>query len=199
MSDPQFFKHDGNYVHFEWQPTKNEKASEEAGRPIFDKTLIVYVTSPGLTKTVPTFWIKRVSLDGKTVINREYAARYKEQIDKFEATEVGGKMEGTPLDELPFLDVHTRAMLKAHHIYTAEALAELSESGVSEVGMGARTWKNQATAWIEKAQGGAPIARLTADNEKQKVEIERLTALVADLGAKFDRLAEKPKKEKQAA
>jgi len=187
MADPIFYRApDGNVVFFEWTPTKNEQASEKEGRPIYDKTLMIHINSPGLTKSMPSFWVKRISPEGKEVLNHEYLTRYRGQVEAFEKNEAGGKMAGTPLDELPFLDVHVKAMLRAQNIHTAEDLAELSEAGISGVGMGAREWKAKATAYLEAANGGAPLVRLSGENEKLKAEVERLTKQMAELAAKFD-------------
>ena len=187
MAEPMFQKApDGNYVYFEAIATKNEQASEKEGRPIFDKTIMVHVTSPGLTKSMPAFWVKRTSYDGKDVINAEYMTRYRAQFDAFEKFEAGEKIAGTPLEELPFLDVHTRAMLKGQNVHTAEALADLSDAGISSVGMGAREWAVKTKAYLEAAGGGAPLVRLASENEKLKAELERQAKTIAELAARID-------------
>jgi hypothetical protein len=192
VADPLFFKAaDGNYVYFEWVPTENKQESDKEGRPIYDKTLMMHVTSPGQTRTIPSFWIKRISLEGKEVINREYMARYSDQVKKFIEAEEGGKMEGTPLEQLPFLDVHVRAMLRSQNIHTAEALAELPENGVANVGMGGREWKMKAAAWMESANGGAPLVRMASENAKQAKQIESLQRQLAELAGKFEGIEEK--------
>lgn len=188
-ADPVFLKApDGNYVHFEWDTEKNDTASTAANRPMFDKVLIMHVVSPGSPKSSPAHVVEREKPGEESTPVDFFVKRYGQQIDAFKNSDKGGALTGTPLEQLPFLDLATRATLKAMAVHTAEALADLSESGVQNVGMGARMWKQQATAWLEQAAGGAPMTRLLAVNEKLVADNARLAALLADLGARVDRM-----------
>ncbi|MBN9552180.1 MAG: hypothetical protein J0H31_25800, partial [Alphaproteobacteria bacterium] len=81
---------------------------------------------------------------------------------------------GTPLSELPFLTESKRAELKALNIKSAESLAALDGGPLKMLGMGGRDLKNQAQAYLDKANGSADVTRLAADNDA-------LRALIADL------------------
>lgn len=184
--EPNFQKDgEGNYISFEWAPAKNEVLSEKEGRPIFDKQLQFSITSPGLTKSVFTSWIKRIDMNEKVTTNQHFARKYAQQIRNFEDGMGAGAIQGTPLEELPFLDVHIRAMLRAQNVHTAEALAELQENGIAEIGMGARMWVSQAKNFLEQAAGGAPLVRLTAETERQALEITELKRQIADLAGQL--------------
>lgn len=187
MADPVFLKApDGNYVTFMWDTEKNEEASTKEGRPMFDKVLIMHVHSPGAPKSVPAHVVERQKPgeDAKPV--EFHVRKYREQIDAFKRDATGGDMAGTPLEQLPFLDMQTRAMLRAMNIHTAEALAELGENGIQNVGMGGRAWKQQAQAFLEAAKGGAPMVKLIADNERLEAENKRLSDSIAELASRMD-------------
>lgn len=189
LSDPIFLKApDGNYVHFEWATEKNEPASVHEGRPMFDKVLFMHVVSPGAPKSAPCHVVERETPDGVTKPVEFFVRKYGEQIKAFKSAEIGGAMAGTPLDQLATLDISTRATLRAMHIHTVEALAELGENGIQNVGMGARQWKAQAVAYLEAASGGAPITRLIADNEKLTMENARLSETVRELADRMAKL-----------
>lgn len=187
--EPNFQKDgEGNYISFEWASHKNEALSEKEGRPIFDKQLVFHITSPGLTKSIFASWIKRTDIHDKVVTNQHFARKYAPQVRNFEEGMQAGNIQGTPLEELPFLDVHIRAMLRAQNVHTAEALAELSEAGIAEVGMGARLWVQQAKNFLEQAAGGAPLVRLTAENQRQAQQIEELRRQLGELAGKLEEM-----------
>lgn len=186
MADPVFLKApDGNYVWFEWNTEKNDGASTKEGRPMFDKVLMMHVVSPGAPKSSPVHVVERQK-PGEEAIFVEFFKRYRAQIDAFKADETGGVLAGTPLEQLPFLDMATRATMRAMHIYTAEALSELPENGIQNLGMGARQWKQEAVAFLEAAKGGAPVTRLIADNERLTAENERMADTIKQLARRMD-------------
>lgn len=175
MADPVFLKApEGNYVTFAWDTEKNEEASTKEGRPMFDKVLVMHIHSPGAPKSVPAHIVERQKPGEESKPVEFHYRKYKAQIDAFKADATGGDMTGTPLEELPFLDMSIRATMRAMGIHTAEALAELPENGIQNLGMGARTWKQQAQAFIEHAKGGAPMTRLIAENEDLKLRLAEL-------------------------
>lgn len=197
MADPVFLKApDGNYVWFEWNTEKNEEASTSEGRPMFDKVLMMHIVSPGAPKSSPVHVVERQK-PGEAAKPVEFFKRFKAQIDAFKADETGGVMAGTPLEQLPFLDMSTRATMRAMHIHTAEALAELPENGVANLGMGARQWKQEAIAYLEAAKGGAPVTRLIAENERLDAENKRLAEVVKGLANRMDELEKNPVPEKR--
>jgi len=79
-----------------------------------------------------------------------------------------------------------RAMLRSQNIHTAEALAELPENGVANIGMGAREWKMKAVAFMESANGVAPAGRLIDENARLTKQIEALQRQLGELAGKFE-------------
>lgn len=170
---------------------KDEKASKEAGRPIYKDLEVCEYRYPGNRLNVPVFpahsfagW--RTDEHG----NQEqvtYAMKHAEQYRRFKEglTQV---QEGTPLSELPFLSQSKRLELKALSILTAEQLAALDGQNLKALGPGGRELKNQAQAYIDNANGSAEVTRLAADNAALKLQIEEMRAEMAAM----HRPAEKP-------
>ncbi len=166
---------------------QDEKASKEAGRPIFKETEVVEVRIAGDRNYAPVFpahqmWMRQ---NGEEVT---YAQRWPDAYARFKA----GKeqvADGTPLSELPFLSEAKRAELRALKVYTAEALASLEGKQLAALGTLGRELKTQATAYLDSAKGGAGVAALAAEVE----------ALRAELAAvRGDAPTEEPDAEKEA-
>ena len=104
---------------------------------------------------------------------RTYAERWPEEYARFKA---GHEQvaSGTPLSELPFLTEAKRQELRALKVYTAEALASLDGKNLAALGINGREWKEQATAYLDRAKGSARDVAMAA-------EIEALRARVAEL------------------
>lgn len=180
---------DGNFARFEWGTIQNRRRTEEAGRPMFDKVLRVFIFSPGMNRSEVAHVIERYE-DGDDPVQRrdDIIQRLGKAYRMFKDTADSGNRTGTPLEMWPALDVRQIASLKALNIYTVEALADLSDSALQQVGMGARDLKTRAQAFLDAASGTADVQQLAADNK-------RLTDQLAALQAKLDQMeADKPKR-----
>jgi hypothetical protein len=156
---------------------KNEAKSREAGRPIYDDMEVVEVRFAGDRNKVSVFPALAISgetedEDGNTV-KISYAERWPDQYKRFKSKQTQ-IMEGTPVDELPFLTQGKRAELKALSIYTAETLAALDGQPLKNLGQGGRDLKNQAQAYLDNASGSASVTKMAS-------KIADLEALVAEL------------------
>lgn len=164
---------------FKVHTQENKAKSKEAGRPIFDDMEVVEVRFAGDRNKVSVFPAHVIC---STVMDEDgdyrpmtYAERWKEQYARFKAKQQQ-VMEGTPVDELPFLTQAKRSELKALNIYTAETLAALDGTPLKTLGQGGRELKNQAQAYLDNASGTANVTRMAS-------EIEDLKQLVAELRA----------------
>ena len=166
---PRFYNH----------TIENKAKSKEAGRPIFDDMEVVEVRFAGDRNKVSVF--PATSICGQ---NQDedgdyrpitYAERWPEQYKRFKAKQTQ-IMEGTPVDELPFLTQGKRAELKALSIYTAETLAALDGQPLKNLGQGGRDLKNQAQAYLDRAAGTADVTGMAA-------KIAELQQMVEDLRA----------------
>lgn len=156
---------------------ENPVESKKQGRPIFEDKEFVEVKFAGdklRVHVAPAHeYYKRRSLPNGDSEWITYAQEFQPIYERFKQ----GLIEqgtGTPLSELPFLTESKRAELKALNVKTAEALAQLDGGPLKMLGMGGRDLKNQAQAYLDKANGSADVTRLAADNDA-------LRALIADL------------------
>jgi hypothetical protein len=165
---PRFFTH----------TVQDAKASKEAGRPMFKDMECVELRIAANKDTRPVFPAHEVSHWGEVDGVRQpitYAMRFPEQYKQFK-DRAAQTVNGTPLEELPFLAQAKRYELKALGVFTAEALASLDGNPLKQLGMGGRELKTQAQAYLDNAQGSAQVTKLAAENESLKAAIAQLQA-----------------------
>lgn len=152
---PRFFVH----------TMPDNKATKEKGRPMFKDMECVEIRMAANKQTIAVFpahdtW-KWDELDGiRQPIT--YAMRFPDQYKRFKANEAQA-MSGTPLEELPFLTQAKRSELKALSIYTCEALSSLDGMPLKQLGMGGRSLKDQAQAYLDRSTDSATVTRLAAE------------------------------------
>lgn len=163
-------------VQFKWEGVQNTKATEENGRPIFDDVLKVYISTPGSKNQTATHEVERRfwTPDGEKPRireNQQIKQRFREQLRAWQDNNAE-ELAGTPLRELGISAAQVEEC-KAAGIHTVETLAGLSDTNLF---MGARKLRDLANAYMEKAEGNAPLTRLTAENDELKKRIEELEA-----------------------
>jgi hypothetical protein len=178
MFDPASTRH--LHIEFRNVAVENKSKSLNEGRPIYDQQEQVFIRFAGDTKkelVAPAH--EKCMRDPATGLWVSYAQVYHRHYDAFRTGQeaVG---EGTPIEELPFIDAARRAELKALHIHTAEALAGLEGINLSRLGMFGRELKEKAKAYIDKARDSALETRLAAENAALNL---RIAALEAQLSA----------------
>ncbi|MGE3874293.1 MAG: hypothetical protein AB7F74_15185 [Parvibaculaceae bacterium] len=179
MFDPAATRH--LHIEFRTVAVENRAKSLKEGRPIFDQQEQVFIRFAGDTKkelVAPAH--EKCMRDPATGLWVSYAQVYHRHYEAFKSGEAAIG-EGTPVEELPFLDTARRAELKALHIHTAEALAGLEGPNLSRLGMFGRELKEKARAYIDKARDSALEIRLAAENAALTQRIAALeTQLLAE-------------------
>lgn len=143
-------------------------ATKREGRPIFKDQEVVEVRMAGERHFAPVFpahamWQR---VNGEEIT---YAERWPEEYARFKAGQEQ-VAAGTPLSELPFLTEARRMELRGLKVYTAEALASLDGKNLTNLGAEGRKMKDQATAYLERANGfssSAAMAEQIADLQAQ--------------------------------
>jgi hypothetical protein len=187
---PRFFIH----------TVPDAKASKEAGRPIFKDIECVEIKMAANKQTTVVFPAHEFWQWGEIDGIRQkitYAMRFADQYKRFKASEAQ-VMNGTPLEELPFLTQAKRSELKALSIYTAEALATLDGNPLKQLGMGGRELKTQAEAYLNRATDSAAVTRMASEIEQLKATIAGLQAVPPQSSAQpspFDDMDEESLKE----
>lgn len=151
---------------------KDNAASKKQGRPIFRDIEACEIRFSGDRNRVtvqPAHAVWKYD-NGEPIT---YAMRFSDQYQRFKANGVQVQA-GTPLEELPFLTQAKRLELKALSIYTAEALAEIDGQPLKNLGMGGRELKNQAVAYLEKANGSADVTAMASEIALLKQRLSEL-------------------------
>lgn len=172
----------GTIIQFYMGSEESHIRSLEAGHPVHEDYEYINISFAGdHTKIID----RKVTPEDKMRFDKQYGAW------KANAKEA---MIGTPLQELPFLTAAAIADLNYHKVHNVETLADLPDSAVQNIGMGAQGWKNKAKEFLTVTKVGSDKKKLVAENLTLKTDIEALKKQVADLAS----LIEKPQKNRAA-
>lgn len=155
-------------------------ASRDAGRPIHRDITNVKITQPGEG---------RLSVYDQPATDED-VARFPRQWQQYKAGQAQ-EVVGSPLTLLFPDNPAIVANLKFMSVFTVEQLAELPDTALQNVGMGARAWQEKAKAYLAKAEGGqgfhALAAKVEAMELKEREKDDRIAALEAALAEATDK------------
>lgn len=175
----QYGNDSGLIVKFTTEPHLDAKASQEAGRPIYQDRPYIHILFPGdKTRQI----LRPVDMKGKNGklpdpirFPQQWAAYQNQQSDVH---------IGTPLDQWGPMSRSEALNYKGFHIHTVEELSAVSDSSLGGMGHGARTWRDKAIAWIATTKDSAVTMKLTQENATLKNDLEALKQQVAELANK---------------
>jgi hypothetical protein len=165
------------YAEFYIKPVKQNFASEEAGRPIFQDVVYVKIMTPSDQLT---------QID--TIAREDHKARFPRQWMHFQNKQAGQQqIVGTPVGEWPQLTASAAEELRALKFFTVELVANANDSQLQRIGMiagmspnslrdKARAFLNLANDSAEEAKREAEIAELKAENERIKADTDKKLA-----------------------
>ena len=171
------------HVEFFLEEPEDKKASRKEGRTIYKSVEMVKLMYPGdnkRTHIAPAH--ERFMRDRESNEWITFAQYFPEHYKVFKEKK-GSHIEGTLLQELPFISATKRKEFQALNIYTAEQLAALDGTPLQKAGMGARQYKEQAQAWLDKAKDSALETRLAAENVALRDQLASLQEQVSGLVA----------------
>jgi hypothetical protein len=181
-----FLTSENSYIRFEWGKAQNNYRSEKAGHPVFDDVLFGYVSSPGQKKSTVAYELIRKDAEGKERrISAHAWEKYGNQIETFLSKGGGGNI-GTPIDNLPEVSQNQKDHLKSLNVHTIEALASLSDAGLSNIGMGARDLQARAVYYVNHSKNKASeeerkkLSSLEDENKTLKERLDALEAIVRE-------------------
>ena len=143
----------------------NKRQTKLTGTPVFDDCLMIKIQIPNQHDCVP----------------RPVQDKDKVRFPKsWEAYQTGKEaaVSGYPVEEWTRLTVSELKVLQACQVKTVEQLAELPDSGLHRLGIGAMEMKMRAQRFIEE---GASGPELKEKNDLLQNRIEELEATVEDL------------------
>lgn len=190
-------KPDESFIQLGWRAEQHQAASDKQGRPVFDNVLVLRHIYPGTTDTAD-FPVILVRADGeRVVVDPARHAKFRDAIEAYEAKSAS-TLEGTPIAVLT-LQPATVAGLAAQNIHSVETLAAVPDSNIERLGPGSRATRERARVYLEAILGGAPAARLSAENEKLQGDLADLKRQVEEMAAERRGQAEDAKTARKAS
>ena len=156
------------YARFYTHPVKDEKASAEAGRSIFNDVEYVEIRAAG---------------NANNIVQRPATRMDKERFQRQYAMFREGMSEqtiGTPLTEVPWLTKSQVEELAYVRVRTLEQLATINDD-VCQKMAGLRDLKNRATTMMEAADKAAPITKLEEENAQLRKQMEEMALQMKEL------------------
>jgi hypothetical protein len=152
----------GPFVQFYARAMQNGQASLAEGKPVFRSVLFFKLQQPGERD-----FIDRQAT--KSDIDAHPAAyqRYRQFRND------SAIADGTPLETLFPAHPDTVEVLKFNRIHTVEALANLSDTGMQNIGMGGAEWRDKARRFIDATTGGKGFADLEDQTRSLQAQLDR--------------------------
>jgi hypothetical protein len=163
-----FGSDDRMFVQFFKGTRQNGFKSQNAGTPVFEPVDMVRIRQPGERDEN----VREVRDEDKQRWPQKWAAYVA-------GNEVGA--EGTPLALLFPTEPEVVETLKYHRIITVQQLAALSDTGIQNVGLGARDMQAKARRFLEAADGAAKHQLIEAEIRKRDEQIAAMQDQIAHL------------------
>lgn len=176
----------GVFPRFYTDSVLDKRATEEKGMTVYKDQEFVEIHTAGNRTNVVVSKVKPHHID-------RWPEYYKAFKDGLEAP-----VDGTPLANWQALSKAQADTLKAAKIHTVEALANLPDSALPSIGMGARELVAKAKAFLDVSKDLAEAQKYAAENERMASEIDLLKEQIKELSAKVDKPKPKAKKAEAA-
>jgi hypothetical protein len=160
------------HVVFELRPFKDVAKSQEEGHAVYKDVEYAILTPPGGQLVVPK------------PVTPELIERFRPQYEAWKRDEELPE-NGTHIRMWPVATPAEIKQLLGAQVRTIEAVSEMNESTLKQVGMGARALKDKATSWLDSAK----LSGITAEKlQTLKVANDDLTLLNEQLTARNEEL-----------
>ena len=189
------------FIKFEVRPHEDRNASIEAGHYVAVDVDYAVITPAGSKDEIPRIfneWIEQLTQgirDGR--FKPEYVQAIK---GMYEAWKEGLEMpvDGTPIRGWPVLSPSDQENVIAVRIRTVEDLAEANEQTIMSLGIGSRTMKQKAQAWLDSSNSNGKatekISALQSELKDQKNVNEKLQENLDILMIRLEALESNPVK-----
>ena len=168
---------DSTIPRFHIEPVLDERASAEAGRPIYVEQERIQYLQPG-SPNAPVDYV-----------NDSHKQRWPEEYARFKAG-LDFSVSGTPLEQWPLLNRKHVLELKGMDIHTVEQCAALSDHAVAQIGMGGHRIRDNAKAYLDDAAATAITSKALADAERAEMRAAELEIQVRKQGELLNQLHE---------
>jgi hypothetical protein len=167
MGAPQTGR-DSTIPRFHMEAVEDPVASAAQGRPIFFQQERVQFIQPGSTNSPVE------------IVNESHRQRWPEQYAAFKAGE-DWAINGTPLEQWPFLRKVNVYELKALGIFTVEQCADLSDIACQNMGMGGMAIRTAAKAYLSDADAMKIVSQAIADKDASDARAAHAEKRLAEL------------------
>lgn len=175
--DPTAMRPKKTYAEFFIEPVKQEFKSTQAGRPIYEDELRVRILIPGDPRSIPVH------------VATDYHKRiYRDEYEAFLKNEDQISVSGTPLKEWAAMTRSLAMSYAAVNIATIEQLAEIDDQQLSQLGPGARDYRQKAIDHLEQSKDTAHAMKLGAELEQSKQDNAMLQEQIRELAKQIETL-----------
>lgn len=172
-------------VRFFHLAVEDEKATKESGLAKFRDVEMIEVLIPG----------DRSPIHRK--VKEEDKIRFKRQYDVFKESN-SSEIQGTHLNQFPFISAAQRKELEYLNIFTGEQLINMPDGNIDKIGIGGRELIKKVKAFMEMAKDSAVAVAMAEENEKLRAEMDLLKEQMAlILKAQDEAQNESPKQRKR--
>lgn len=165
------------HVEFFVKQTFMEYQSQIEGRPIYRSDNMVRIEAPGAKSNI----ILAVQMEDRADMP-SHPHRFPSQWRAFQ-NQQAQVPDGTPLEMCKFVAPHRVLELKGMNVHTAEQLAEMPDSTLQNLGMGARREADLCKAFLKEDVKINALSEALARESTLKADMEMLKAQLAELGA----------------
>lgn len=153
-------------------PVEDPEKTAEAGHPVFKEVEFVKIAVPGDRQSL---YMQPATDRDRQRFPRAYAA--------FKSRE-SNTLEGMPIEQWPQVTRALAMTLRAMNIHTVEALAEVHDGNLGNLGQQGRELRAKAAAFLKQAKDAASSQRLAAENAGLKDQIATLQQQFEHLAAR---------------
>ena len=177
----------GLVVRFEMYPVKDDKASLEAGRPIYNEVEFIDIRIPGDRTLTVHRPVREADKRRFAVAYRNWKARGGDE----------GASSGTPLKEWPAVSRSQVEELAFFNVRTVEQLAAVTDGNLKNIGP-LLALREKARDFVKAATAGAPLQQMRDELEASKREAEMMRKQMAELMAAVSTKEEKASKKSKS-
>lgn len=184
------------YVKWTREEVEDRAASIEKGHFVGKPVDYANVTRPGqkdtLVKEANTYINDcfRAAKEGRMPAN--WPEHFKQSYERWKLGN-DAEVDGTPIKSWVVLSASQQAAVIAAGVLSVEDLAELPDSELQRIGMGAMSYKQKAIAWLTAAKDVGQAASKIAAQEAKITELSNLVQTMSEqLAALQNNAAKKP-------
>lgn len=163
------------YVVFEIRAIEDREATLASGHFVakdVDYAIITPAGSKDRIERVADEWFKKLEDDLRNErINPQWVTHFRES---YKAWKAGMELPetGTPIVRWPAVSPAQVAALLNANVRTVEDLAAANESTITQIGMGGRSLKQRAEAWLQSSADTGKVAEEVASLRQAKEELK---------------------------